>query len=362
MIKTLGSQIGTRFFAILTLIIILSIVPFTFIALRGISQYGTKAAELNELKIRDQSLSYLRAITKERSGRYQGFFDRVAASAGLLRSKALEIYTHLGYYSDNPIESYRYQIQPANGMWVNSLEDPVASVYWGAPDLGPVIRRELDALTHIGPFLKQTLAENPEVLASHVITVSGIGQYYTELRESRESVFMLPKASEFDLRDGEPMTIFTLNKEASPEVQWTSIYKDDAAGGLMLTASGSIFDDSGDFRGIVGIDVPLQSLIDDILHSEENGMAGGTILFSFLLDRSGGVIAIPRSYYSLFGLTVDSSKLINSGDRLEMSLADSTKDAVRELAHNLEADKPSFSNIHHQGDSYLVATHRMEKL
>ena len=297
MIKTIRSQIGVRFFAILTLVIILSVVPFTFMALRGISQYGSKAADLNELKIRDQSLSYLRAITEERAGRYQGFFDRVTASAGLLRRKASEIYTDLGYYSDNPLESYRYQIQKNNGMWVNSVEDAVVSAYWGAPDLGPNIRRELGALTHIGPFLKQTLAENPEVLASHVITVSGIGQYYTEVYESKESVFMLPPASEFDLRDGEPLTIFTRNKDTSPGVRWTNIYKDDAAGGLMLTASGSIFDNSGIFRGIVGIDVPLQNLIDDILRSEDNGNTDGTILFSFLLDRNTGVIAIPDSYY-----------------------------------------------------------------
>ena len=98
MIKTFKSQIGVRFFAILTLIILLSIVPFTFIALKGISQYGLKAAEVDELKIRDQTFSYLRAITKERAGRYQGFFDRVTASAGLLRRHASAIYADLSYY------------------------------------------------------------------------------------------------------------------------------------------------------------------------------------------------------------------------------------------------------------------------
>jgi hypothetical protein len=167
-------------------------------------------------------------------------------------------------------------------------------------------------LTHINPLFKQTLIENPEVLASHVITVSGIGQYYTDTQKSKESVFMLPPASEFDLRDGEPMTIFTRSEDTSPGVRWTNIYKDDVDDGLMLTASGSIYDNSGLFRGIVGIDVPLQNLINDILRSDDNGCADGTILFSFLLDRSTGVIAIPYPYYPLFGLTLDRSKLINS--------------------------------------------------
>jgi len=362
MIKTFKSQIGVRFFAILTLIILLSIVPFTFIALKGISQYGLKAAEVDELKIRDQTFSYLRAITKERAGRYQGFFDRVTASAGLLRRHASAIYADLSYYSESPLEAYRYHLQPQNGIWINNIEDPVVSAYWGTPELGSNIRRELRALTHIRPFLKQTLLENPEVLASHVITVSGIGQYYTDVQKSKESIFMLPPASEFDLRDGEPMTIFTRNEDTSPEVRWTTIYKDDAAGGLMLTASGSIYDNMGLFRGIVGIDVPLQNLINDILRSDDSGWADGTILFSFLLNRSSGVIAIPDPYYPLFGLMVDRSKLINSGDRLDIALTDSIKQEVRELAHNLEGKATSFSKIHHETDSYLVATHRMKKL
>ena len=362
MLKAIKSQIGVRFFAILTLIIILSIVPFTYFALRGISQYGLKAAEVNELKIRDQAFSYLREITKERAGRYQGFFDRVSASVGLLRRQASAIYTDLSHYSGNPLEAYQYHIQPHNGIWINSVEDPVVSAYWGTPELSSNIRRELRALTHIRPFLKQTLIENPEVLASHVITVSGIGQYYTDVQKSKESVFMLPPTSEFDLRDGEPMTIFTRNEDRSSGVRWTNIYKDDAAGGLMLTASGSIYDSSELFRGIVGIDVPLQNLINDILKSNDSGWADGTILFSFLLDRSGRVIAIPDPYYPLFGLTVDRSRFVNSGDRLDIGLADSNKEAVRKLASNLEGKETSFSRIHHDPDSYLVATHRMTKL
>jgi hypothetical protein len=123
MIKTIKTHIGVKFFALLTLIVILSVVPFTFIALKGISEYGLKVADVNELKIRDQVFSYLREITRERAGRYQGFFDRITASVGLLRSQASAIYTDLGYYSDSPLETYQYHMQPQNGIWINSIED-----------------------------------------------------------------------------------------------------------------------------------------------------------------------------------------------------------------------------------------------
>jgi hypothetical protein len=76
MFKKIKSRIGVRFFAILTLIIILSVVPFTFITLQAINKYGLEVAEVNELRIRSLAFSYLKEITWERADRYQGFFDR----------------------------------------------------------------------------------------------------------------------------------------------------------------------------------------------------------------------------------------------------------------------------------------------
>ena len=212
------------------------------------------------------------------------------------------------------------------------------------------------------PLLKQILIENPEVHASHLITASGIGQYYTDDQQSKDRSYHLPPTSEFDLRDGEPMTVFTKSGDTSPGVRWTNIYKDDVIDGFMLTASASIYDNKGVFHGIIGIDVPLQSVIGDILQPGDSGLDDDKILFSFLLDRNSEVIAVPGPYYSFLGLTVDSSKLINSSNRLDVALADSSKEDVRELAHALEGKNTSFTKIYHEGKSHLVVTHRMTKL
>jgi PAS domain S-box-containing protein len=174
-------------------------------------------------------------------------------------------------------------------------------------------------------------------------------------------VFDLPPASVFDLRDGEPMTIFTEADQPGMDVRWTSVYQDDVIEGLMLTASAPIYDDQKRFRGITGIDVPLATVIDDIL--QYGGTQGeDTVLFSFLLDETGGLLALPDEYYSHLGLAVDRSEFRNSGDSLEIGLGDSSKHDVQSLARALVREKNLFTQFVHDDAPYYVVTSRMDGL
>jgi hypothetical protein len=160
--------------------------------MQAIKRYGHEIAEINELQIRSQAFSYLREVTVERTSRFQAFFDRLATAAGLLASQASGIYSDKTAYARHPLHDYRYSRHPDNGQWMNSITDPVASVYWGGAELTPDVKQELQALTHMTPLFQRVLFENTEVLASHVITVSGIGQYCTNNVKNKEAVFNLP--------------------------------------------------------------------------------------------------------------------------------------------------------------------------
>jgi hypothetical protein len=171
MFKKINSHLGIKFFILLVAVIVLSIVPLSLTALHTIKGYGDQAAESTEQQIRLQAFSYLKKITSERAGKYQAFFDRVAASAGLLSSQASTIYSDLAYYSAKPLNDHHYKVLPQSGIWSNSIDDPIVSMYWGAPEISLNINRELLALSHMAPLFQRTLIENPEVLASHCITV-----------------------------------------------------------------------------------------------------------------------------------------------------------------------------------------------
>ncbi|MBW2659175.1 MAG: PAS domain S-box protein [Deltaproteobacteria bacterium] len=361
MIDKIKSHLGLKLFMVLAAVIALSVAPLTYIAITAINNYGQQAAELNEVQIRSQASSYLREIVREHADKYQAVFGRIAASVGILGSQISGVYSNLASHSFSPIEEYQYHLSERNGFWMNSVHDPIVSLYWGGAELSPEIKNELSALSHMTPVFRQVLVENPEALASHLISVSGVGQYCTENMKAKDRAFNLPPLTEFDLRDGEPMTVFTASDDDSPGVRWTKIYKDDVIDGLMLTASAPIYNNKGIFCGATGIDVPLDNVIGDILSLGKSRWDDDMVLFSFLLDGGGRVIAIPEHYYPLFGISADISQLTHSADRPDVYLADSSKREVRDFAKNLRNSESYFTEFHEQAVAYLVATHRMEK-
>ena len=361
MIDKLSSRLGGKLFILLTVVITLSIVPLAYTSLKAINNYGNEVSAVNEQEIRSQAFSYLKKITRERANRYQSFFNRIGASAGMLGSQASAIYSDINFFSDKPLHQYHYNILLQNGFWANSINDPVLSVYWGSVDLGAETRKELDALTHMTPLFTRVLDENPEVLASHVITLSGIGQYCTHEVENKEMALNLPPLSVFDLRDGQPLTIFTQSTDLSPGVRWTDVYKDDASDGLMLTASAPIYDKSGLFRGISGIDVPLKTVIEDILNIDELD-PDNTILFAFLTDNDGRLIAFPEKYYNRFGLLVDPDTFTDSSDSLQLRLADSDIQEIREFGAIITSGEETFSKLDMGDETLFAATGRLPDL
>ena len=361
MIKKIKSYLGLKLFVLLTAVIVLVVVSLTYTALQVINDYGREVSAISEKQIRAQMMSSLSGLAHERATRYQAFFDRIASCAGLVASQASLIYADLDGYAGRPLRDVRFSRRPDNGHWVNDVDDPVVSVYWGGVDLQADSVRELRALTHMAPLLQRVLAENPEVLASHIITVTGIGQYCTEEARGREAARSLPPTAQFDLRDGEPVTIFSGSGRTDRRVRWTGVYRDDVIDGLMLTASAPIHDARGEFQGITGIDVPLHTVVEEILSGGDGGHID-PILFSFLIDRGGGVIGLAEDHYPFFGLRINRERFRNSADRLNLSLYDSTDPRIRDLARAMQDRQQGLYELYDGDQRYYLAASRMSGL
>jgi len=362
MIEKIRSHLGLKFFILQAVVIVLSIAPLTYMAVRAINGYGHVAVELNETQIRSQVSSSLREIARERAGRYEAVFDRIAVSAGMLSAQASALYSNMAFYASRPYKNFQFDLPSQNCIRGISNIDPAVSFYRAGSTLSGTIKDEMSALSHLTPLFIRTLDENPEALASHLISASGIGQYCTEDPQAKGNLFKLAPVSWLDTSDGESITNYTKNRGYSKEVRWTNIYRDDLIDDLMLSAIAPVYNDKGSFCGVTGIDVPIHNVIDDILYSWKSRWSDEMVLFSFLLDGSGRVIAIPETYYQLFGLSIDRAEAIYSGDSPELSLLDSAKSEVRELIRHLLDREDTFFKLQDGTESYLVATQRMGTL
>jgi len=358
MIRIIKENLGVKLFLLLAAVVVLAVLPLTYSSLRTLSNYGERALEIHRDQITSQTLASLQIIAREKAAHYQNHFDRIAASAALLGSQAAAIYSNLPLYAGTPYSEVDLIASPSTGNFVNDPLAPVTTVYWGGSSLAPAVREELLALSHLTPLLKRALKENPEVLASHSITVSGIGLYCAEQEKYRKAAAEIPSPSVFDLRDGEPMTIFANTTHGVEDVRWTEVYKDDVIDGFMLTASAPVYDNIGRFRAITGIDVPLADVVDDVLvtdgHEEEKWL-----LFSFLLDSNGKIVAFPEKYFKLFGIEHNPSTYQYSDDRLNILLGHSKSLEVQNLSATLLEKTEQQQKIVLGGENYYVVTSKM---
>lgn len=360
MLRKINAHLGIKLFIFLTIIIILAVVPLSYIALQSLINYGSEASESNEQQIRFQAISYLQRISQEKAERYQEYFNRIEASTALLGKQATTIYSDLLYYAENPLYTPRFSLSATNNIWLSDKEDPVLSGYWGAEEIGREALQELYAITHMKPLLLQAIQDIPEAIASHTILMSGMFQYASNNEDTKQAVFNLPPASVHDLRKSEAVSIFAKNEENSTDVRWTEIYKSDTSDDFILTASAPIYDTNGVIYGIAGVDIPLASLVEETL-TYNRTQVNNIVQFSFLLDQQNKIIALPEQYYELLGISIDRSSLIHSSQKLDASLYYSSNENVLRLADDLLDSESYFSEINLQDDMYYIVANRMTK-
>ncbi|MCP4161085.1 MAG: HAMP domain-containing protein, partial [Deltaproteobacteria bacterium] len=213
------------------------------------------------------------------------------------------------------------------------------------------------ALSHLYPALIKSKELVTESLAAHIITATGIGCYYTSDIKAKNGCYELPPPSQFDLRDGEPVTIFT--KKQDPKLyhtQWTSIYKDDVIDGFMMTATTPIYDQKGQFKGITGIDIPIDSIVKNFTgYSFLTGVSNVENSFGFLQHENGDLIAFPEQFHALFGLDINLNQFKNSDDVFKYRLEDSSIESIRRAASKINMNSQGIIDLMINNEKYLLA-------
>lgn len=363
MFAELRTKIGFQIFALFGVISILIFAPTAYFIWLSVDEFGSFASTVNEKQIRDQAHSYLVNTAQEQSQRYDNYLEKVRVTAALLASEASHIYTSWKHIETNHPQTPHLLFQKNNQMFITPFEKEITTIYWGGTTLNNDITSEIKGLSRMDPLFLTAKSEIAESLAIHTITTSGIGRYYTKNLDAKKVVYNLPNPSVFDLRDGAPVTIFTTDKLDTSTAQWTPVYKDDIIDGLMVTASGPIIDGQKIFKGIVGIDLPLSTITNELQQIKEASLKKGQkILLGFIIDESGRLISFPTEHQGKFGLTFKTNELNDSSDIVEQSLSQSTLPQIQELQKNIINNKQNTSTFSINDETYMIASHKMEKI
>jgi len=347
---------------------VLSILVFTvllfFLVKQSLKDLGQFSESANTQQIKQIASQFLASMAREKARKYDEIFLHCQTTVTFLRMKAEEAYEQpvAGNGSDVSLPSMIRN--PVNRIFFTPESDPVITAFWGDTTIPAAIESELQALTQLDPYLATALKNIHPAMAAHIITRSGIGKYYTVNPDMRQACFNLPDPAEFDLRDGEPMTTFTRQSGSDFSFRWTRLYKDDVAAGLMMTGVAPILDGTGRFRGITGIDIPLNTLIQNLdtdhpFFSDPEERPGD--FFAFLMDSDGRLISFPLSSLTPFGLDVNIRDFKQSDDILSLNLMDSRLPGIEQTVRHILDSESYQTTLMIDDQSYVLASRRLEQ-
>ncbi len=350
-------SLSKKIYIFICIALIFIILPLFYIARSSLSQFGSYVYDVNEKQIKKSSRFYMTNVCEEHAKTYDGIFEKISVASSLMGHQLTQIYQQLNDPGQpKPHRPVQLKQNSETGIFYSPPYEPVIVAFWGDDKISPGIETEINTLSQLKPTLMDAKEKIHESLATHVITSSGIGYYYTTNTLARAACYQLPPVSQFDLRHGEPVTLFSRSDTRYYDTRWTRIYRDDVMDGLMMTASTPIYDSDNQFKGITGIDLPVGYIIRDLIGTTARvGDIEEGILFLFLLNRDGRIIAFPEEYFALFGLEIDLTSFENSSDIFNYSLGHSKKMSIQNLETLIPQTRQGIIDVRIEQEKYLLA-------
>ena len=192
-----------------------------------------------------------------------------------------------------------------NGSWDNPNNEAASIFVPSKESLSNAEIQEINILRGLDNFVISLIDQNPDTLAVYFGSKFGATIYYPNI----DLAALVPP--DFDVT-GRPWYVAAIEQEDPEAVAWSIPYQDAALHGLVITASQPIFDSRQKFYGVVGVDVQMTTVTDEI-----SKIRVGETGYAFLIDRQGRAISIPQKGYTDFNL---SNEEVQAGDIEALSL------------------------------------------
>lgn len=181
--------------------------------------------------------------------------------------------------------------QLPNGSWDNPNNETASIFIPSKEGLSNAEVQELNILKELDNFVISVMDKHPDTLAVYFGSKLGTTIYFPNI----DLASLVP--ADFDVTR-RPWYVAAKKQENPEDVAWSVPYQDAALNGLVITASQPIFDSQQNFQGVLGVDVRMLTITEEI-----SKIRVGETGYAFLIDEQGRVISIPQNGYDDFKLT-----------------------------------------------------------
>jgi GAF domain-containing protein/HAMP domain-containing protein len=237
--------------------------------------------------------------------------------------------------------AYSNLFQLQNGSWDNS-NDELASIFLPADlRIRDDLAKELAALKGLDYFTQGLIENNPDIIAIYFGGITGETVYYPNI----DLAAIVPP--DFDITSRP----WYINAEGISQFEekavWSVPYQDAALNGLVITGSTPVYDDSGKFRGVSGIDIQIATVTERI-----SMLSVGKTGYGFLIDSEGRAIAMPTQGMQDFNLTEEE---VQSGDVENLLLTNRVSLDVFEVLAKMTSGQSGVKLVEINGSNRYIA-------
>lgn len=286
-------SIKTRLLVSLLGLITLAVVLISLLAVNTIFSAGRNAQEAGKTTLRNQAEEFMVNLTTVTAEKNDLEFERARRDVEYVTSYASAVFSHPDRF--NTSTYWRAEDHMALGRYGHSFsrEGDLGSTYVPpSVEITDEVNAKLEQIAQLDSLFVPIFEGHPNAILVYLGTTDGIGRFYPYVDVSDFPGGDAPDVEEEVLT--EPFFA-----EAAPEknperaVVLTSDNEEILGLGLIVTASGPIYSEQGEFVGVIGLDLSLAALTAQVESSVP--IAGG---YSFLIDEKGQVIALPEQGYT----------------------------------------------------------------
>ncbi|AGL02328.1 ATP-binding protein [Desulfoscipio gibsoniae] len=281
----------------LLLVMVLITIP-PLVLLGAYSLYQTtveisRAVESTKQNLIQNTLNLQQENLKSQAALIDAGLENVVNNIKILQSISENIF-------NNPEEYNR------PGTITNILTDSQYGYYYSPPDhlpdteisnvfisnktkVTPKLLAELERLKHMEPVMQSFVSSNENVVAVYFNFKESAARIYPKLDFKKLVELQLFPP---DLEVGNYEFFYSADEKHNPEkeITWTKIYRDITDRGLMITCNAPVYLAGGELRGVLGVDITMANIINNILNIEFEQPGA----YAALITASGEVIANPE--------------------------------------------------------------------
>ncbi len=310
--ETRGSfffSLRTKYVLSILLVVMVSAATMSYFVFSRSQRTNTFLLQQFEQSVTSQVESDLNARVVSETNKVISFFESIDSTLTLVSTSTKTILSPIR--NNEEIEASSawnardVLFRLPTGSWDNPNNETASIFIPSKESLSSAEIRELNTLKELDNFVVSVMDKHPDTLAVYFGSKLGATIYYPNI----DLAALVPP--DFDVT-GRPWYVAALEQEDSEDVAWSLPYQDAALNGLVITASQPIIDSQQNFHGVVGVDVQMVTITEEI-----SKIRVGETGYAFLIDKQGRAISIPPKGYDDFSLTEDE---VLAGDIESLSL------------------------------------------